>query len=219
MKPIKVLPMREHVASELRKGIFAGDFSPGEELVQDRLAVMLGVSRTPIREAIQILRIEGLVSVIPNKGAIVENVTSNLMRDHYEFRMLLEGEAAARASQRMPDVAALESIYDEEDEALKKEDVHRSNLCNEAFHQEIWAAAGSRILKNQLLQTWNGFPGGMSKYNKEGLVLSHAEHLTIIQAIAKKKPKKAKELMKQHVERSLNNLLKRITVGESIFNS
>ena len=88
------LPLRDVVFNTLRHAILKGELEPGERLMEISLAQKLGVSRTPIREAIRKLELEGLVSIIPNKGAFVEGVSTDDIRDIYEIRALLEGLCA-----------------------------------------------------------------------------------------------------------------------------
>lgn len=79
------------VYNHIRDGILAGTFAKGDELKEKNIGDELGVSRTPVREALRQLELEGLVSIIPNKGAFVEGVSTDDIRDIYEIRALLEG--------------------------------------------------------------------------------------------------------------------------------
>ena len=82
------------VYNHIRDGILAGTFAKGDELKEKNIGDELGVSRTPVREALRQLELEGLVSIIPNKGAFVEGVSTDDIRDIYEIRALLEGLCA-----------------------------------------------------------------------------------------------------------------------------
>lgn len=86
------------VYNHIRDGILAGTFAKGDELKEKNIGDELGVSRTPVREALRQLELEGLVSIIPNKGAFVEGVSTDDIRDIYEIRALLEGLCARWAA-------------------------------------------------------------------------------------------------------------------------
>ena len=105
------LPLRDVVFNTLRQAILRGELKPGERLMEIQLANKLGVSRTPIREAIRKLELEGLVLMIPRKGAEVAEITEKNMRDVLEVRKALE-ELAVQL--------ACEKITDEEIEEMKK---------------------------------------------------------------------------------------------------
>lgn len=91
------------VYNHIRDGILAGTFAKGDELKEKNIGDELGVSRTPVREALRQLELEGLVSIIPNKGAFVEGVSTDDIRDIYEIRALLEGLCARWAATRISD--------------------------------------------------------------------------------------------------------------------
>ena len=95
------LPLRDVVFNTLRQAILKGEFQPGERLMEIQLAQRLGVSRTPIREAIRKLELEGLVIMIPRKGAEVAKITEKNMRDVLEVRLALEKLAMELACQRI----------------------------------------------------------------------------------------------------------------------
>ena len=95
------LPLRDVVFNTLRQAIITGEFAPGERLMEISLANRLGVSRTPVREALRQLELEGLVRIIPNRGAFVEGITKEDVKDIYEIRARLEGLCAKWAADRI----------------------------------------------------------------------------------------------------------------------
>ena len=95
------LPLRDVVFNTLRRAIITGEFAPGERLMEISLANRLGVSRTPVREAIRKLDLEGLVIMIPRKGAQVAKITEKSLRDVIEIRCVLEEFAASLACERI----------------------------------------------------------------------------------------------------------------------
>ena len=102
------LPLRDVVFNTLRQAILKGELEPGERLMEIQLADRLGVSRTPIREAIRKLGLEGLVLMIPRKGAEVARISEKSLREVLEVRRSLEELATELACQRMEDEALLE---------------------------------------------------------------------------------------------------------------
>ena len=108
MESMELLPARVRITAILKKALFSGEYKSGDELSLTDIAAKLGVSRTPVREAFQALEAEGLIELRMNKGAIVKPIDEKYITDHYEMRILLESEAAARAAKNgMPDADPL----------------------------------------------------------------------------------------------------------------
>ena len=209
LKQIEPLPIRERVASELRNAIFSGKFYPGYELRQDFLAKAFGVSRMPVREALYILSGEGLVELRANKGAIVKNVSEEYIREHFELRLILECEAIARACEHIEDTTELEFIHAQQKEAINALDMEETGICNQAFHLYIWNHANNTKMKSMLEQLWNGLSIGTVVVPLVHAKKSYDEHDQMIQAIKEKKPERAREVMKKHIRRSMENMLLR----------
>lgn len=205
----KALPARVQITAILKKALFSGEYKSGDELSLTEVAERLGVSRTPVREAFQTLEAEGLIELRMNKGAIVKPIDEKYITDHYDMRILLEGEAARRAAKRgMPDVDALleklaalqgrmESVSNEEYEDL-----------NFAIHSAIWTAADNERLYKFLLSLWNGPSIGFMAPRLEHYRKSTEEHIEILNAIKAQDSRKAQKAMTAHIERSLDNILK-----------
>ena len=202
VKPIKLLPARDVVASKLRKAILTGVFKPGEELRQDKIAEMLGVSRMPVREAIRILSNEGLLKTSPNKSAIVTDIPSNYIKEYFELRILLECEAVSRATTNLNDLTEIISINEDYKKAILSGDTEQARILNEAFHLLIWDAAENSKLKSFLIQLWNGL-----SVLSDNIKYTYEEHEAIIDAFKRKNSEDAKKTMKIHLERSMKNLL------------
>lgn len=209
LKQITVLPIRERVASELRNAIFSGSFSAGEELGQDYLAQKLGVSRMPIREALQILAGEGLIELRTNRGAIVKDISKDYIREHFELRLVLECDAVAKACGRMTDFSELEYIHEEQRKAIEAEDMDKTNLCNQAFHMHIWDNCGNTRMKTILVQLWNGLSIGTVVLPTVHAHQSFEEHGLIIKALRDKQSETAKAIMTRHILRSMENMMMR----------
>ena len=98
METLELLPVRVRITAILRKAIYSGEYKSGDELSLTDIAAQLGISRTPVREAFQVLESEGLITLRMNKGAIVNNIDKKFIQDIFEMRILLESEAAYRAA-------------------------------------------------------------------------------------------------------------------------
>jgi DNA-binding GntR family transcriptional regulator len=145
LKPIKLLPARERVASSLRKAIILKEFEPGHELMLDAVAKMLGVSVTPVREAFQILAREGFIQLRPNKGAIVMGITPTFLEDHYEIRASLESEACAIICRKKKNISEIIKVHED---AKRNHSFWRCQLLfrpESGFHFAIWNAAKMRV--------------------------------------------------------------------------
>lgn len=203
MNTIKILPVRERVATELRRAIFAGQYKGGDELQQDNIAKTLGVSRMPVREAIQTLSAEGLVELIPNRGAFVKAIPDDFVSDYFFMRILLESAAAELACvHRTPEhIAAFNEFCTLEEQAILNHDEKCCEEQNEAIHRLIWSMAGNYKLETFLLQLWTGKPFSSSNPIEQAAI-SHMEHVQLLQDIESGNAALACEHMKKHIARS-----------------
>lgn len=140
--------LRNKVFKYIKAQIINGHYQPGESLVESKLADELGVSRTPIREAIRLLELEGLVETIPNKGAIVLGISDKDVEDIYAIRKLIEGLAARWAAERINavDKKELQKTIDLMEFYAQKGDLDELADLDNKFHQIIYEASGSKIL-------------------------------------------------------------------------
>ena len=184
---VKLLPAREQVASILRKAILSRELQEGQEITLEGIAELVGVSTTPVREAFQILARDGLIKLRPNKGAVVQGINEKTIRDHYETRAVLEGEAAARASAEGVDLSAVD----------------------QAFHMGIWEAADNEKMKSLLSSMWNGLSMGHKVTEEDYAKISIYEHKKILDAMKAHDGSRARKLMNDHIIRSMKNILTR----------
>ena len=149
------LPLRDVVFNTLRQAILRGELKPGERLMEIQLANKLGVSRTPIREAIRKLELEGLVLMIPRKGAEVAEITEKSLRDVLEVRKALEELAVKLACDRMTkqQMSQLKEAAKEFEETLKTNDVTKFAEADVKFHDVIFMATDNQ----RLIQLLNNF--------------------------------------------------------------
>ena len=198
------LPLRDVVFNTLRQAILTGEMEPGERLMEIQLANKLGVSRTPIREAIRKLELEGLVIMIPRKGAEVAHITVKDMRDVLEVRSALEELAATLACKNVTPEHIEELIVSKDVVAIVNADV--------AFHNIIYSMTDNQ----RLIQLVNSLSEQMYRYRLEYVkdARTHSilisEHNDIIRQLADKDVEKAKVIVRQHItnqERGIIRLL------------
>lgn len=139
-------------AEQIREAIVDGRLHPGERLKEEQLARELGISRTPVREALVMLQAEGLVDAMPNRGSTVRTYSLDALDEMYELRALLEGHAARRAAERMtPEhLETLRSSCTRFTRLVTGRDVRALVAENSVFHQTILAVAGSERLASML---------------------------------------------------------------------
>ena len=148
------LPLRDVVFHTLRQAILRGELKPGERLMEIHLAQKLGVSRTPVREAMRKLELEGLVRMIPRKGAVVAEITISDLEDVLEVRMALEELAVKLACKMLTpeQIEEIGSLADEFEQTLYGEDVGACAQADMRFHEAIYEATGNgrlvQILNN-----------------------------------------------------------------------
>jgi DNA-binding GntR family transcriptional regulator len=208
------LPLRDVVFNTLRQAILKGELAPGERLMEIQLAERLGVSRTPIREAIRKLELEGLVLMIPRKGAEVAKISEKSLRDVLEVRRSLEELAIELACQRMTpeDVAELEKKQMEFREAVLKGSAMEIAETDEAYHDIIYKGT----CNDRLIQIINNLREQMYRYRLEYIKdedkrqILLLEHDNILKAVRMKKVEDAKEAMREHIDNQ------EITVSKNI---
>lgn len=184
LKPIKLLPARERVASALRKAIIAQQIKEGETLTLETTAQQLGVSITPVREAFQILERDGLISLQQNRGATVLGINEKTLREHYQVRAVLEKAACELCCENGADLSSVKNCIDTAEEALERNDVTDYANQNQSFHYEIWKAAGNGKLEKMLGELWNGLSLGLNSTEEEYARRSQKEHQQIYAALA-----------------------------------
>ena len=161
------LPLRDVVFNTLRQAILRGELKPGERLMEIQLANKLGVSRTPIREAIRKLELEGLVLMIPRKGAEVAEITEKNLRDVLEVRKALEELAVQLACDKITEeeIAELKKCAAEFEESLDHNDITQIAEADVRFHDVIYFATDNQ----RLIQLLNNLREQMYRYRVEYL--------------------------------------------------
>lgn len=197
------LPLRDVVFQTLREAILNGELKPGERLMEIQLATRLGVSRTPIREAIRMLEQEGFAVTIPRRGAEVARMTLKDMEDVLEIRGALDDLAVQLACNRITQeqLERLKTVKDDFARATESCDVKRLAESDVAFHDIIYEATSNPKLVNIL----NNFREQLYRYRIEYLKDSSSypklieEHDEIVSAIEAKDHGRVTAIMREHV--------------------
>ena len=198
------LPLRDVVFNTLRKAILRGELKPGERLMEIQLANKLGVSRTPIREAIRKLELEGLVLMIPRKGAEVAQITEKNMQDVLEVRKALEELSVQLACERITPEQVEEMKMAAEDfrKVLNSGDVTKIAEADVKFHDIIFAATNNQ----RLITLLNNLREQMYRFRVEYLKQKECypqlleEHDKLIALISGGEVEEACELMGCHID-------------------
>ncbi len=197
------LPLRDVVFNALRKAIITGEFTPGERLMEISLAKRLGVSRTPVREAIRKLELEGLVIMIPRKGAQVARITEKSLRDVIEVRSVLEEFAAGLACERIndEDKNEMRHIHRQFIKAVESNDIMKMVDSDERFHDAIFRAAKNDRLLSIIANLREQFFRYRMEYIRDIMDYSILikEHELLMEAIFLNDKETARKIMKTHI--------------------
>ena len=207
------LPLRDVVFNTLRQAIITGEFAPGERLMEISLANRLGVSRTPVREAIRKLELEGLVIMIPRKGAQVAKITEKNLRDVIEIRTVLEEFATVLACERITQDGVIKLRQAHEDFIHAVENVLAHNSCPvKAFHDTIFQATNNDRLISIINNLREQFYRYRMEYVKDIRQRSNLveEHRELLDAISTRDTVKAKQLMRAHILKQQQEVINNI---------
>ena len=204
--------VREAAYSHLRDSILQGTLLPGSRISEPNLAEQLGISRTPVREALQRLSQEGLVELTPAKGARVRVLTAAEVREVYEVRAMLEGEAARLAAERASEgeiqaLAAHLTLLDQ----LPADDFAGQMKVDFDFHAALVQAAHNQALARIYSDLRSGlalvraFQQTLSQHPK-----THYQHQQILRALQERNPQRSADAAKTHVMHFMEIVLSNI---------
>ena len=202
--------LRENIADILRKRIIYQELEPGQKIVEQDLAKEFKTSRAPIREALRQLELEGLVNIIPNKGAYVTGISDKDVHDIYMIRSMLEGLCVRWATEHIT-----QEQLEELDEIILLSEYHmdkgHSDQLTELdgrFHQILYEASKSRILDHVLsdFHKYVQLARRTSVKTEERAIKSIGEHNEILNAIKAKDAEKAGNLATIHIMHVMENL-------------
>lgn len=197
--------VREQVYEALREAIITGVLRPGERILETKLAETANISRIPVREAIRKLESEGLVTLLPRRGIIVEGFTERDILELYRIRGALEELACSIAAEQMDTamVKKAEDILRRSEEELHRKDWERLSDCHSQFNKWLGEASGSRHLKRLFRQ----YEEYVSIFRVINVTVARSreaidEHREILDAIKEGNPEKAKLAAQRHSERA-----------------
>lgn len=194
----------------LRDDILAGKYKVDEELKEQTIANELGVSRTPVREALRQLELERLIRIVPNRGAFVEGITLKDIKDIYQIRMNLEGLCASWAALNATEEQLQEleeNVFLAEYHANKQNWNQMFELDNR-FHEIIYQACGSKEL-HHLLKDYHQYVmrvRSATLHNPERVKKCKEEHRYIVEALKERSPEKAEAAAKLHIANTIANM-------------
>ena len=211
-------PLREIVFETLREAIINGTLEPGERMMEIQLAEEMGVSRTPVREAIRKLELEGFVVMIPRKGAYVASISIKDIADVFEIRTALESLAAGLAAERITDeeMEQLERHLVKISECGEGNDIPALIEADTEFHDTLYRASRNerlvQIVSNlreqiQRFRTTSLSTPGRLKFAME-------EHKKIVEAISERNIELAQNLAREHIENAENSILNAMQEGK-----
>ena len=204
-------PLRIQVFNTLEDAILNGSYKEGDSLNELRLSKSLGVSRTPVREALMQLELEGLVKNIPNKGAVVVGVSEQDVEDIYEIRIRTEGigrTSLRRKRSQMKNSKSLSSVWHFRNIIEKADSAKEMGELDGEFHRIIFAASKSRPLQNVLTSFHNYIrrARAVSVCVTGRAEESVSEHRAILEAITKHDGELAEKLTAEHIKNARDNI-------------
>lgn len=206
------LPLRDVVFNTLRDAILTGKLLPGERLMENQLADKLGVSRTPVREALRMLELEHLVELVPRKGAQVLDMSEKDIVDILEVRSALEGLATSLACKKMSrdDLQRLKAQEADFEQAVAERDVERFVEIDETFHDAIFEATEN----TKLIQMFKNLRIQLYRYRmahaKQDMAMSTivAHHRSIIRAIENRDAEEGSTIAHSHIKFQTESILR-----------
>jgi DNA-binding GntR family transcriptional regulator len=203
--------LKDKVYEAIKKSIINLSPPPKEQLVEQRLAEKLGVSKSPIREALLRLEREGLVYTLPFKGSFVAEITEKGIHEIFQLREALETFCVKLASEKFSDTEMQKGreILSEAEEALRRNDIKGCFACNTRLHDFLISSGNNE----RITQTYSTLRNHLDRYrNIASLILgrvakSHQEHLLIFEAIEQRDGGRAEKRMSEHLRSVLNDFL------------
>ena len=203
MHKIRTKTLHQEIVAQIQEMIRKGILVKGQKIDEKRLCESMGVSRTPVREALRLLKSDGLIDLIPHKGAYVSQPCIEEINDMFEVMSVLEGTCArlAVANMKGKDFKRIESLHKELEEHYRNRDYEAYLKKNHIFHVFIQELAGNKVLNDVI----NGLRQKILLYRQKQLYQperfhqSIQEHRDLLQAFRKKDPSSAESLMKHHL--------------------
>lgn len=192
------------IADMLRDMIMTGKLSEGDKVNENELCETMGISKTPLREALRVLSVEGLIRLIPNRGAFVTKPTFEEIAEMFDVMSLLEGFCAREACEKMTpkDFTRLEKLHEKLEKCAERHDQEEYIRINNQYHTLVQVIAGNRTL-NQIVE---GLRKKILLYRFQSLnqpgrfESSIGEHRNLLEAFRRRDPSGAETLMRKHLQ-------------------
>lgn len=196
--------LSDDASAYVRDLIMSGQLEPGQPVRPEVIGEALGISTTPAREALQALRVEGFLELLPRRGFIVAPLDGNDVRDIFRAHALISGELAARAAEAATDrdVAELDALHHELIAASRREDVSALEEKNHAFHRKINKMAASRKITWVLGLTDRYVPRLFYAFIEGWPQATAEDHAMVLAAVRDKDPQAARRTMEAHIVHS-----------------
>jgi DNA-binding GntR family transcriptional regulator len=211
MPPIVRRPLHEEAVDRLRDLIVQGDLAPGQRLNERLLSEKLAISRTPLREAIKLLATEGLVELLPNRGAVVAAMDTARLAEALQVMGALEGLAGELACRKSTpeQIAEIRGLHDEMLSMHARGDLAGYFRYNQAIHLKIVEASGNPVLANTYRQLNVNVRRAryMANLSKERWDAAVREHEEILRALAARDVAKLKRLLRDHLANKMASVL------------
>ena len=203
MYKIRTKTLHQEIAAQIQKMILKGILVKGQKINEKSICESMGVSRTPVREALRMLKSEGLIELIPHKGAYVSQPCIEEINDMFEVMSVLEGTCARLAVTHMKekDIQKIEALHEELEAYYQDRDFEAYLKKNHVFHSFIQELAGNRVLNDVI----NGLRQKILLYRQRQLYQperfdqSIEEHRNLLGAFRRRDPDSAESLMRQHL--------------------
>jgi DNA-binding GntR family transcriptional regulator len=196
--------LSDEVSSYLRQAIMAGEIAPGASVRAEVVGEELEVSATPVREALQALRVEGFLELVPRRGFMVVPLAADDIRDIFEAHALIAGELSSRAAKQATEtqIETLHALHSELMAAAERQDHELLERKNHEFHRFVYRMAGSERLRWALGNFAKYVPRAFYSQIEGWPETTAADHSAVIDAIVARDPDRAREAMSQHIRNS-----------------
>ncbi len=214
------VPLRLQAYDVLRDAILTGQLEPGEHLGEEKVCRQLGISRSPLREALRRLEADGLIRIVPRQGAIVTEITKRDVADLFVVRKALEGLVARLATENITskELAELDRICRAMEQCIGEHNVPAVVKANSQFHEVLIQASGNKWLssfmaglRDHIQRVYSSSIGYLDRAPQ-----SLAEHLEIIEALRNRNAAAAEEVATKHVQRAEEVARKHVQLAEQV---
>jgi len=212
--------LSKKVYLKLKKEIIKGSFKPGDKILEGRIAEHMGISRTPVREAIRELAAEGFVTLSPNQGVVVRSVSAENIREVLQIHSVLEGLAARLSCEVINEegLKELENYVNKMEKLANKKDLSAYSEVDLKFHEFIVNTCRNK----RLIQMRKNISDQAQRYRISSLSIprrlkeSLKEHQKILEAFKTKDPKKVDSASQKHIQNALKNILNNVAEKKKI---